>query len=132
MDDVRLVRRLERRCHLQADPQCSIGWQGSLRQQVLERVTWDVLEYEKPFAGVFFDSVDGGDVRMIERREKARFALESSKCVIVTGERFGKQLDRNLAPESRIRRAIDHAHSARAKRVENFIRTEARSGGDVH
>ena len=52
------------------------------------------------------DVVDAEDVGMVERRGRARFLLESRQA-IGFGARAGRQhLDRDVAPEPRIARAI--------------------------
>jgi hypothetical protein len=40
-----------------------------------------------------------------------------------------QNFQRNLAAEARIASAIDFAHSARAERRENFVRTKFGAGG---
>ena len=60
----------------------------------------------------FLEPVDRGDVRMIQRRERLRFALEPRQALGISGERVGQDLDRDLAAERRVRRAIDLPHPA--------------------
>jgi hypothetical protein len=50
-----------------------------------------------------------GDVRVIERGEHLLFALEPRHAVGVGRPRFRQDLDRHLAPEPRVARAIDLA-----------------------
>jgi len=70
-------------------------------------------------------------VRMIERREDSRFALESSHAFRIEGKRFGQDFDRDDAAQLGIARAIDLAHPARAEGADDFIRTET-STADHH
>ena len=61
-----------------------------------------------------FDAVDRADVRMIERGEQPRFALEAREPSGSRRERARQDLDRDVAAELRVARAIDLAHAARA------------------
>ena len=45
----------------------------------------------------FFEPVDRGDVRMIQRRERLRLAFEPRQAFGVRGERVRQDLDRDLA-----------------------------------
>ena len=62
-----------------------------------------------------FETVDVRDVRMIQRGQHLRFALESREPVGISRERLGQDLDRDVAIQPRVARAIDLAHAARAK-----------------
>ena len=48
------------------------------------------------------DAVDLRDVRMIERGERLRFALEAHQAIGVAGERGRQDLERDLAIELRV------------------------------
>ena len=71
-----------------------------------------------------------GDVRMIQRRERLRFALEARQAIGIVRERIGQNLDRDLATERRVRRAIDLAHPAFADRRDDFVDAEAGAGSE--
>ncbi len=70
------------------------------------------------------DVVDGQNIGMVQRGGGARFLLEASEALGIGGHRGRKDLDRYVAPEPRIARAIDLAHPARAKWRQNFIGAE--------
>ena len=55
------------------------------------------------------DTVDGTDVRVIQCRQHPRFAIEPGAPLSVRGENGGQDLDRDVAGEGRIVRAIDLA-----------------------
>ena len=74
-----------------------------------------------------FQPVDLSNIRVIQRREHLRFALESREPVWVRGKRRRQDLQRDIAIERRIARTIDLAHPARAEGADDFIRTEMRS-----
>jgi hypothetical protein len=61
---------------------------------------------------------------MIQRREHPRLAIEPGAPLGILGEGPRQDLDRNVAIEPRVACAIDLAHSAFAKLVEDAICTE--------
>ena len=67
---------------------------------------------------------------MVDLTGGARFLLEAMQPARVGGERFGDQLDRDVAPEPRIARAVDLAHAAGANPADDLVRTDARPGRD--
>ena len=58
--------------------------------------------------GNHLEAVDRGDVRMVQRGQRLRLALEPRQAVRVSGEHVGQDLDRHLAAE--------HAGGPRASR----------------
>jgi len=56
--------------------------------------------------GILFDAVDLRDVRVVERCERACLALEAHQTVGIVGERLWQDLQRHVAVEPRIARAI--------------------------
>ena len=75
----------------------------------------------------FFQSVDGGDVRVIGR-EELRLALEPAKSIRILGDPFGQHFDRHVALQPRVPRAVDLAHAARANGGEDLVRAETNTG----
>ena len=53
-----------------------------------------------------------GDVRMVQRRERLRFAREPGEPVGIAGERVRQDFQRDVAIELRIARAIHLPHAA--------------------
>ena len=51
--------------------------------------------------------IDCGNVRVVERREHFGFALKPAHTVMITREFFGKDLDRDVAFQPGVARAID-------------------------
>ena len=79
-------------------------------------------------AAGLFEAVDGGDVRMVQRRERLRFALEPREAIGIAGERVRQDLDRDVAIQLRVARAVDLAHAAFADRRDDFVDAEAGAG----
>ena len=71
------------------------------------------------------EAVDRGDVRVVELREELRLALESRQALLVLGERRGQDLDRDLALQPRVGRAVDLAHPALAELGGDLVGAEA-------
>jgi hypothetical protein len=83
--------------------------------------------------GVAFaaDVVDREDVRVVQRRGRARFLLEPRDAI--RRSHFGPQhLDRNRAPQPRVFGAVDLAHAARPEKRLEHVRTQASAGGQWH
>ena len=78
------------------------------------------------------DVVQRADVRMVERRDGARFALEALAELGIGGECVGQDLDRDDAIEPRVARLVDLAHAAGADEREDFVGAEAGAGGQSH
>ena len=74
-----------------------------------------------------FEAVDGGDARVVEGGERLRFAREACESIGIAGEQLRQDLDRDVALELRIARAIHLAHSACAKFPEDLVRPDARA-----
>ena len=70
------------------------------------------------------DVVERADVRMRQLRDGPRLALEALAAARVVGEIAGEHLDRDVAIEPRVARAIDLAHAAGAERPEDLERAE--------
>ena len=65
-----------------------------------------------------------------ERRE--RFLQEARDAIGIAADRLGQDLDRDVALQLRIARAIHLAHAAGADRVEDLERTKPRAGREAH
>ena len=80
-----------------------------------KRRPFDELHHQRGQALGVLEPVDVRDVRMIECGQRSRFALRSGRDVRGRRETScGQDLQRDIAIELRIARAIDLAHAARA------------------
>jgi hypothetical protein len=71
------------------------------------------------------EAVDGGDVGVVERRQHPRFALEGRQPFGVGGDVLRQHLDRNVAPELGVARAIHHTHPSRTQGREDLVGPDA-------
>lgn len=70
-------------------------------------------------------SIDGSDVRMIERGEKSGFSLESGQPQGIPGKGLRQDLDRDFTFQPGIPCLIYLTHPASAERANNFVGTES-------
>ena len=72
--------------------------------------------------------MDLRDVRMVERREDLRFALEPGQAIRIGGESFRQDLQGDIAVELRVVRPLHFAHAAFANLGGDLVVAE--SGAD--
>src|SRR5262249_35276463 len=105
--------------------------QRSASEERVERFAGNELEDEEALAAVLFDPVDRGDVRMIQRRQESRLALESRQRIRILRQRRRQRLDRDLPPQAWVGRAIDIAHPSRSQRIHDLVGADASAGCDL-
>ena len=130
--DALLVRRFERFGDLAGDRQGLVDGYRRARDAIGERLPFDELHHERLAGRQLFETVDGGDVRMIERRKHFGFALEAGEPRAIGVHRGGQHLDRNLTLQPCVERAIHLAHSAFAKLRDDFVGSDPCSGRQWH
>src|SRR5262245_39405790 len=108
------MRSIQRVRDLSRDGQGIARGYRPAAQPIGQRLAVDELQHERWHAAGLFEPVDGADVRMIERREHARFAVEPRHPLAVRREHGWYYLDRAFTPKLRVVLAIDLAHPARA------------------
>ena len=59
---------------------------------------------------------------MIQRGQQPRLPLEPRATIGVSREDIRQNLDRHVAPQRRIARAVDVTHAARAEQRANLVR----------
>ena len=78
MDDARAVRAVERVADLDRNRERVIDRKpGDRAQPVRERLAFEILENQVVELSVAADVVDGTDVRIVQRGNRARFLLEA-------------------------------------------------------
>ena len=80
----------------------------------------------------FFDGVDGDDVRVIERRDRFGFTLESLPPLRVSRHIRRQNFDGDLPVELRVTRAVDFAHATRTERGENLVISQTMASAKSH
>jgi len=64
------------------------------------------------------------DIGMIESRHRSRLLLKAVQAIGFVGNEFGENLERDIAPESRIPRAINFPHATRTDRSDDLVGTQ--------
>ena len=90
------------------------------RQHLGQRSPFHQLHRQEDGRAGVFDRMDGDDVRVVERRDGERLARESLAAIGIGGGDVGQDLQRDIALEPRIARAVHLAHPARAERAQRF------------
>jgi hypothetical protein len=132
MDDALVVRRLERLGDLLRDGQSLIERQRPAREPLRQILAVDQFHHERANAGGLFESVNVRDIGMVESRQRLRLPLEAGQPVGILGERLRQDLDRHVAIEARVLRAIDFAHAARADGGGDLIGTKTLARAQEH
>jgi hypothetical protein len=76
------------------------------RDHLRQVLALDQLHHQRAATVALLETVDGGDVRVVELRQELRLALEARQPVGVGGERRREHLDRHLAPQRGVGGAI--------------------------
>ena len=128
MNDPALVRRFQAFRDLFGNRQHLVDGNGTLDDATGQRLSFHELQNERLEAIRFLESINRCDVRVVQRGEDVRFALEAREAVDIQCEGFRSHLESHVAIERGITRSIDLAHSARAEKLEDLIWTERIAG----
>ena len=112
MDDALVVGGRERLGELPRERERLRHRKRTGGEAVGQRPAFDELEDQRRDIFGIRDTIDGRDVRMIERREGARLALEARAPSRVGSEVRRQDLERDVAAEPRVVGAIDGAHAS--------------------
>jgi hypothetical protein len=129
MDDAGVVCGLERLGDLTCDRQRLVELDRPARDPRAEVFAIDELHDQR---ALIVEAVDLRDARVVECRERPRFALEAREPLRVGRERLWQDLQRDLTPQRRIARAIDLTHAAFAKLGEDLVGSEPSACGERH
>ena len=125
MDDAARMRGGQRVGDGDGDPEHLAEAHPVPRNERIEALAAHVLHHDEIVALGRFDLVNRDDVRMIERGGGLRFLDEPAAAVLVGDAIGGQHLDRHLAAQPRIARAIDLAHAPGANQSRGFRRRRA-------
>ena len=124
------VRRFQRLGNLVRNRPGLVQPQRAAPQTLGEILPVDQLHDERAAGEGRLQPVNPGDVGVIERCEHLCLALEPGQPIGIAREVIGQDLDRDLAVEPHVARAVDLAHAAGAERSEDLVRAEASVGGE--
>src|SRR5262249_42213293 len=103
---------LERLYDLTCDRDSLVDLESAALDPIGERRAFDELQHERVNPARVLETVNGRDIRVVERREDLRFAFEARESIRIARKRGRQDLDGHVAIQFRIARAIDLAHSA--------------------
>jgi hypothetical protein len=106
--------------------------QGSRAEPRPQRLAFQQLGNDVGRAALAADVVDGRDAGVVQQPRRARFLLEAPEALGVADDVRGKDLDRDLASEPGVARAVHLAHAARSEQAQDFVGAQARPGGERH
>ena len=78
------------------------------------------------------DVVKVADMGMVQRGDRAGFALESLPAVVGASQLTGQDLEGDEPIQPRIASLVDLAHPARAEQPEDFVGAEPDTGCEGH
>ena len=98
------------------------------RDPLRQIVTLDEFHDERTHPAGFFEAVDVRDVRVVQGCEGLGFSREPGQPVRIVRKRVREDLERDIAIQPDIARAIDLSHAAFADRRGDFVDAEKRTG----
>ena len=106
--------------------------QRALGQARRERLALDVLHHQEVHAVLITYVVERADVRVIQRGDRPRFALESFACHRIHMKQRGQDLDSHGSGQASITALVDLPHAAGSQKSGDLIRTETRARWKWH
>src|SRR5215469_11436781 len=82
------------------------------RDPIPESLPFEILHGDEGLAFILADFVNGADIRMVESRGGARFALKTLQSLAVLRKMFGEELQGDKAAELGVLGFINHTHPA--------------------
>jgi hypothetical protein len=117
---------------LRRDVDCACHGEPFVMEELPKRPAVEQLRHHERHRVVGADVVDGEDVRMVERSDRARLLLEPPQALGIARNVGRQHLDGHIATETQIARAVDLAHPASAERRENLVRAEPGTRAETH
>ena len=105
--------------------------QGLALEALAERFPLEQLERQEGHPMVGADVVDGEDVGVIERGDRARLLLEPADTLGV-GDLGGKNLQCDVASEARITRPVDLPHPPCPEGRDDLVGAQTVAGSEGH
>jgi hypothetical protein len=132
VDDPLLVRRLERFGHLPGDRQRLLDRDRSLADPVGERRPFDQFHHERGHARALLQPVDGGDVGVVQRGQRARLPVEPRQSILILCHRLRQDLDGHGAAQVGVGGAVHLTHATDTDLRGNLVRTDSGTRGQRH
>ncbi len=121
MHDPASVGELQRFGDLAEQRQRRVQIERASTQPLLERRAVDQLHDQEAHPVGFLKIVDRGNPGVVERGERLGLAFEPRQARRVRGELPGQDLDRHVALELGVARAVDLAHPTRTDGLDHAV-----------
>ena len=108
------------------------GGSGRAVHPLAKRLAFEKLGDDPGRPLVHADVVDREDIRVIQAARGARFLFEPALAIGIARECRRQDLDRDVALQLRIARAIDLAHAADAETSEDLESADPIARGEAH
>ena len=97
-----------------------------------QRLPFQKLRDGVPVIVIFGEVEDRNDVRMGQRGDGFRLALETETGFGILGDGIGDDFDRDVAVEAAVVRPVHLSHPALAEKLADIVRTEGGAGSERH
>ena len=125
MQDAARVRGLDRFRQSTSDRERRVERQRTGLETLGQSRPLDELEDEGLDPALGGDAVDRADTGMAERRQHARLAVKACDALGIGGEAGRQELERDVAIEAQIPRAMDLAHPAASDEARDLVVLDA-------
>ncbi len=106
--------------------------EGSAAQTLAKGLPIEELRHDVRLAVGGPDVVDADDVGVRQLARGLGFDLEAAQTLRIGRQARRQRLDRHVAPEPGVARAVHLSHAAGAEEAEHFVGAEPGSGGNAH
>jgi hypothetical protein len=124
MDNTFVVRSVERLRNLTRNRERRVERHRPARDSSGEIFALDKFHHQEVAAGRLFQSKQRRDVRVMDRGQQLRLALEARRSIAIAREAVRKDLQRDKPPEFGVSGFVDLAHPPGAERRQDLIDTE--------
>ncbi len=121
MNEALVVRPREALADFGGQLERALGREGTATQHIAELLAPDELHRDERHAVGFADFVDDGDVGMLDERRGTRLVQQPLAPDRIVHEIVGQDLERDLAAEVDVHRAIDDPHPAAADFLADVV-----------
>ena len=115
------VRRGQSIRHLNGDRNGLADGQTAFGQSQRQRLALDQLHDQSEDAAALLDSVQRGDVRVIQQSQNPRFAAQPVQVRPVAGRRRRDGFESDVPPQTPVAGAENLAHAAGAETLDNAV-----------
>ncbi len=130
--DAVVVRGLERFGNPRGDAQRLLDRQRPLLEHLRQVAPVDQLHRQEAHPVDLVQPVDRRDVRMVQRGQQLRLALEAGQAHRVGRQPLGQDLDRHRAVEGGVERLPDRTHAPFADLLDQAVVEQLLPGFDAH